>query len=86
MFSKSAKTYLQSYENMKGLNLNFYHYKINLAKDMISVQQHWYRLSPNYVAKGKEDIDKLIRVDFIKPGKWITWLSPIVIISKNGKL
>jgi hypothetical protein len=31
-----------SYKDMKGLNLEFYHQKINLAKDAIPVQQQRY--------------------------------------------
>jgi hypothetical protein len=44
-------------------------------------------LNPNYVVIVKEDINKLLVVDFIKPIKEATWLSPIVIVpKKNGKL
>jgi division protein CdvB (Snf7/Vps24/ESCRT-III family) len=50
-----------SYEDMNGLNPEFYHHKINLAKDAIPVQQRTYRLKPNYAAKVKEEIDKLLR-------------------------
>jgi hypothetical protein len=72
---------------MKGLNPEFYHHKINLAKDAIPVQQRRYRLNPNYVAKVKEEIDKLLRFSFIKPVKRATWLSPIVVVPKeNDKL
>jgi hypothetical protein len=53
-----------SYEDMKGLNPEFYHHKINLAKDAIPVQQCRYRLNPNYIAKVKEEIDKLLWVGF----------------------
>jgi hypothetical protein len=76
-----------SYEDMKGLNPEFYHYKINLAKDAIPVEQRRYRLNPNYAVKVKEEIDKLLRVGFIRPVKHATWLSPIVVVpKKNGKL
>jgi len=44
-------------------------------------------LNPNYVAIVKEDINKLLVVDFIKPIEEETWLSPIVVVPKNnGKL
>jgi hypothetical protein len=44
-------------------------------------------LNPNYEAKIKEEIDKLLRVGFIRPVKQATWLSPIVVVpKKNGKL
>jgi hypothetical protein len=46
-----------------------------------------YRLNPNYAVRVKEEIDKLLRVGFIRPVKWATWLSPIVVVpKKNGKL
>jgi hypothetical protein len=51
---------------MKGLNPEFYDHKINLANDVIPIQQQRYRLNPNYVAKVKEEIDKLFRVGFIR--------------------
>jgi hypothetical protein len=76
-----------SYEDMKGLNPEFYHHKINLAKDAISVKQWRYRLNPNYAAKVEEEIDKLLRVGFFRPVKRATWLSPIlVVLKKNAKL
>ena len=44
-------------------------------------------MNPNYVAKVKEEIDKLLRVGFIQLVKQATWLSPIVVIpKKNGKI
>jgi hypothetical protein len=37
--------------------------------------------------KVKEEIDKLLRVGFIRRVKRATWLTPIVVVSKkNGKL
>ena len=44
-------------------------------------------MNPNYTAKVKEEIDKLLRVGFIRPLKQATWLSPIVVVpKKNGKI
>ena len=44
-------------------------------------------MNPNYAAKVKEEIDKLLRVSFIRPVKKATWLSPILIVpKKNGKI
>jgi hypothetical protein len=39
-----------SYDDMKGLNLDFYHHKIDLAKDAILVPRR-YRLNPNYLVR-----------------------------------
>jgi hypothetical protein len=56
-----------AYEDMKGINPELNHDKINLAKDAIPVQQRCYRLNPNYAAEEiKEEIDKLLRVIFIR--------------------
>jgi hypothetical protein len=42
---------------------------------------------PNYVAIVKQNLDKLLAVDFNEPIEQVTWLSPIVVIpKKNGKL
>ena len=70
-----------------GLDPQFYQHKINLSPHTIPVKQRRYRLNPNYAAKVKEEIDKLLRVGFIRPVKRATWLSPIVFVpKKNGKL
>ena len=44
-------------------------------------------MNPNYAAKVKEEIDKLLRVGFFRPVKKATWLSPIVVVpKKHGKI
>ena len=74
-----------SYEDMKGLDPQFYQHKINLSPHTIPVKQRRYRLNPNYAAKVKEEIDKLLRVGFIRPIKWATWLSSIVVMPKKNR-
>ena len=76
-----------SYDDMKGLDPQFYQHKINLSPHTIPIKQRRYRFNPNYVAKVKEEIEKLLRVGFIRQVKQTTWLSPIVAMPKmNGKL
>ena len=44
-------------------------------------------MNPNYAVKVKEEIDKLLKVGFIRPVKKATWLSLIVFVpKKNGKI
>ena len=43
-----------SYEDMKGLDPQFYQHKINLSLHTIPVKQRRYRLNPNYAVKVKE--------------------------------
>ena len=71
-----------SFEDMKGLDPAFCQHQINLHKDAKPVQQRRYRLNPNYAIKVKEEIDKLLKVGFIRPIKKATWLSPIVVVPK----
>ena len=76
-----------SYEDMRGLDPQLYQHQIHLNKDAKPIAQRRYRMNPNYAAKVKEEIDKLLRVGFIRPVKKATWLSPIVVVpKKNGKI
>ena len=76
-----------SYDDMKGLDPKFYQHQINLATDAKPVQQRRYWMNPNYATRVKEEIDKLLKIGFIRPVKRATWLSPIVVVpKKNGKI
>ena len=76
-----------SYSDMKGLDPQYYQHQIHLHTDAWPVQQRCYRMNPNYTARVKEEIDKLLRVGFIRPVKRATWLSPIVVVpKKNGQI
>ena len=76
----------QSYEDMKGLNPKLYQHRIHLSRDMKPVAESHYRMNQNYAVK-IEEIDKLLRVGFIRLVKQATWLSPIMVVpKKNGKI
>ena len=87
LLRKYKDVFAWSHEDMKGLDPKFYQHKINLATDAKPVQQRRYRMNPNYAARVKEEIDKLLKAGFIRPVKQATWLSPIVVVpKKNGKI
>ena len=87
LLSEYRDVFAWSYDDMKGLDPKFYQHQINLAKDAKPVQQWRYRMNPNYATRVKEEIDKLLRIGFIRPVKQATWLSPIVVVpKKNGKI
>ena len=65
---------------MKGLDPRYYQHQIHSKQDARPMQQQRYRMNPNYAAKVKEKIDKLLQVDFIWSIKRATWLSLIVVI------
>ena len=75
-----------SYEDMKGLDPKFYQHQINLATDAKPVQQRRYRMNPNYVARVKEEINKLLKIGFILPVKRATWLRPILVVRKKNRM
>ena len=54
-----------SNEDMRGLDPQLYQHQIHLTKDAKLVAQQCYWMNPNYVAKVKEEIDKLLHVGFI---------------------
>ena len=72
---------------MRGLDLKFYQHQINLTTYAKPFQQRRYLMNPNYAARIKEEIDKLLTIGFIRLVKQATWLSLIVIVrKKNGKI
>ena len=73
-----------SHEDMKGLDPKFYQHQINLATNAKPVQIRRYWTNPNYAARVKEEIDKLLKIGFIRPVKRATWLSPIIVVPKKN--
>ena len=50
-------------------------------------QQAPRRMAPDITLKRNEEIERLVRASFIKPIRYVEWLSNIVsILKKNGKL
>ena len=44
-------------------------------------------MAPNITLKIKEEIERLVRAGFIRPARYVEWLSNIVpVLKKNGKL
>ena len=72
--------FVWSHADMKGLGPKFYQLKINLATHAKPIQKRRYCMNLNYTARVKEEIDKLLKVGFIRPVKQATWLSPIVVV------
>jgi hypothetical protein len=76
-----------TYENKKGIPPHNCEHKIELKPNTKPIKQSRYQMNPNYAAKVKEEIDKLLKAGFIYPVDRAEWLSPIVIVpKKNGKL
>ena len=61
-----------SYTDMKGSDPQYYQHQIHLLHNARLVQQQRHRMNPNYTAKVKQEINKLLRVGFIRPVKGAT--------------
>jgi hypothetical protein len=76
-----------NYKDFKGIPREICEQKIELVANAQPINQRKYRMNPNYALKVKEDLKKLLNVEFIYPIETTQWLSPLVIIpKKNGKL
>ena len=76
-----------SYDEIKCIDPKFYQHHIQLQEDANPVKQQRYTMNTKYALQVKEEIDKLLKVWFIKPIAKAAWLSLIVVLpKKNGKL
>jgi hypothetical protein len=57
--------------------------KIPLKPDARPIKQQPYRLNPIYKHKVKEDIDRMLEADIIKPVEESEWISPMVVQDKK---
>ena len=67
LFKKFQDVFVWSWEAMQGLDPRLYEHQIYLSKEAKLVVQRRYWMNPNYAAKVKEEMDKLLGVRFIRP-------------------
>ncbi|XP_062100229.1 uncharacterized protein LOC133806112 [Humulus lupulus] len=72
---------------MPGLDPNVVVHRLAVSKDVPPVKQSQRRIQPELILKVEAEIDKLIRVDFIREVKYPNWLANIVpVLKKNGQI
>jgi hypothetical protein len=87
LFKEFKDVFAWTYKNLKGIPLELAQPRIKLNTSIPPTHQTKYRLNLNYIVVVKQDIDKLLVIEFIQPIEEATWLSPIVVVpKKNGKL
>ena len=87
LFRKYRDVFAFSYEDLRGIQEHIATHRIELDTAISPSHQAWYCMNPNYAKAIKEDLERLLKADFIEPVDQATWLSPIVIVPKNiGKL
>ena len=62
-------------------------HRLPIKEGFLPFQQALRRIALDIILKIKEEIERLVRVGFIRPARYVEWLSNIVrVIKKNGKL
>ncbi|MCO5588455.1 hypothetical protein L7F22_042411 [Adiantum nelumboides] len=79
--------FVYSYKDLKGVDLEIYQHTISLKTNAKSSRQRPYTYNDTFAKRIKEEIDKLMKVEFIYEIELTDWVSPIVVLpKKNGKL
>ncbi len=80
LLKKFKYAFAWTYKNLKNIPPQLVQHRIELDTSIPLTHQARSRLNPNYVATIKQDINKLLALEFIQPVKEATWLSPIVVV------
>ena len=76
-----------SYQDMPGWDPKIVEHRIPLDPDAKPIKQKLRRIKPEWSLQVKEEIEKLLRVGFIRVIEYQEWLANIVTVSKsNGKV
>ncbi|GKV11349.1 hypothetical protein SLEP1_g22613 [Rubroshorea leprosula] len=71
----------------RGLDRNLVEHRLPIKEDFKPFKQPPRRMSPEVTLKVKEEIERLLKVGFIKTSRYVEWLSNVVfVVKKNGKL
>ena len=75
------------YKDMPGLSRSLVEHRLPIKSDHRPYQQPPRRMSKEVELKVKEEIERLLRVGFIRPAKYTEWLANIVpVVKKNGTI
>ena len=71
---------------MPGLDRTLVEQRLPIKKEHIPHQQPPRRKANEVILKVKEEIERLLQVGFLRPVRYVEWLSNIVLVlKKNGK-
>lgn len=69
---------------MKGIDPQLCTHHIYIEKDARGIHQPKIRLNPHLGDIMKQELQKLLDVNFIYPLSEIQWVSPLVVVPKNN--
>uniref|UniRef100_A0A2N9IET6 Reverse transcriptase domain-containing protein n=1 Tax=Fagus sylvatica TaxID=28930 RepID=A0A2N9IET6_FAGSY len=72
---------------LPGLDRKLMEHRLPIKTRFEPYQQAPRRMAPDIILKVKEEIERLVAANFIRPARYVEWLSNIVpVMKKNGKL
>jgi hypothetical protein len=75
------------YPELPGLSRKLVEHRLPIKEGFQPFQQAPRRMAPDITLKIKEEIERLVRAGFIRPVRYVEWLSNIVhVLKKNDKL
>ena len=75
------------YPELPGLSRKLVEHQLPIKEGFQPFQQAPRRMAPDITLKINGEIERLVRAGFIRPARYVEWLSNIVLIlKKNGKL
>ena len=77
-------TYACEYNDMKGINPKTCIHHIYIEENYKPIRQPQRRMNPNLREIVKEELQKLLNINFIYPISNSQWVSPLVIVPKNN--
>jgi hypothetical protein len=87
VLKKYEDYYAWSYTELPGLHRKLVEHRLPIRTQFEPYQQALRRMAPDIILKVKEEIERLVGSVFIRPARYVEWLSNIVpVIKKNGKL
>uniref|UniRef100_A0A2N9J8K2 Reverse transcriptase domain-containing protein n=1 Tax=Fagus sylvatica TaxID=28930 RepID=A0A2N9J8K2_FAGSY len=87
VLKKYKDCFAWSYTELPGLNRRLVEHRLPIKAGFEPYQQAPRRMAPDIILKVKEEIERLVAANFIRPARYVEWLSNIVpVMKKNGKL
>jgi hypothetical protein len=73
-----------SYQEMSGLSCDLVEHRLPIKASFRPFKQHARRYNPLMYDRIKEEIDRLLKANFIRPYRYAEWISNIVLAEKKG--
>jgi hypothetical protein len=82
---KNIEVFIWSHEDMPGINLEDIVHVLNVDPDMKPVKQKRRKLTPKRVKAIAEEIEKLLKAQFVQEVYYPDWLANVVLMKKSNR-